>query len=58
MAAHDNDRTEKITVELTKDEGEFLEWAASLEGITRQEYLLKAVKGKVLKLIGDEELEG
>ena len=54
---HDNDRTETITVEVTKDEGEFLEWAASLEGITPQEYLLKAAKGKLLKLARDAQTE-
>ena len=54
---HDNDRTETITVEVTKDEGEFLEWAASLEGITPQEYLLKAAKEKLLKLARDAQTE-
>jgi hypothetical protein len=45
-----NDETEKITVELTKEQKEFLEWAAKLEGVTPQEYLLRAVRGKLIKV--------
>jgi uncharacterized protein (DUF1778 family) len=46
---HETERTEKITVELAKEQGEFLEWAAKLEGVTRQEYLAKAANGRLIK---------
>ena len=49
----DIDETEKITVELTKEQKAFLDWAAKLEGVTPQEYLLRAVKGKLIKLAPD-----
>ena len=42
--------TEKITVELTKEQKAFLDWAAKLEGVTPQEYLLRAVRGKLVKI--------
>ena len=42
--------TEKITVELTKEQKAFLDWAAELEGVTPQEYLLRAVRGKLVKI--------
>ena len=45
-----NDETEKITVEMTKEQKEFLDWAAKLEGVTPQEYLLRAVRGKLIKV--------
>ena len=47
------DEMEKITVELTKEQKAFLDWAAKLEGVTPQEYLLRAVKGKLIKLAPD-----
>jgi uncharacterized protein (DUF1778 family) len=47
------DETTKITVELTKEQKAFLDWAAKLEGVTPQEYLLRAVKGKLIKLAPD-----
>ena len=43
------DETEKITVELTKEQKEFLEWAAKQEGISPEQYLLKAVNGRLIK---------
>jgi hypothetical protein len=48
------DEMEKITVELTKEQKAFLDWAAKLEGVTPQEYLLRAVKGKLVKLAPDD----
>ena len=48
------DEMEKITVELTKEQKAFLDWAAKLEGVTAQEYLLRAVKGKLIKLALDD----
>lgn len=53
----ENDRTEKLTVELTKEEGKFLEWVARLEGVTPQEYLVRAAKGKLLKTAGESGSE-
>ena len=47
------DETTKITVELTKEQKAFLDWAAKLEGVSPQEYLLRAVKGKLIKLAPD-----
>jgi uncharacterized protein (DUF1778 family) len=48
------DETEKITVELTKEQKAFLDWAAKLEGVTPQDYLLRAVKGRLVKLAPDD----
>ena len=53
----ENDRTEKLTVELTKEEQKFLEWVAGLEGVTPQEYLVRAAKGKLLKTAGHAQPE-
>jgi hypothetical protein len=39
-----------MTVELTKEQKAFLDWAAKLEGVTPQEYLLRAVRGKLVKI--------
>jgi hypothetical protein len=41
--------TKTITLELTREQIEFLEWAAKLEGITPEEYLARVAKGKLLK---------
>ena len=38
-----------ITLELTTEQVEFLEWAAKLEGITPEQYLLRVAEGKLLK---------
>jgi hypothetical protein len=43
------DETRKITLQLTKEQIEFLEWAAKLEGLTPEQYLLKAAGGRVIK---------
>jgi hypothetical protein len=43
------DETEKLTLELTKEQLEFLRWVSDLEGITPQEYLLRFTKGKLIK---------
>jgi hypothetical protein len=43
------DGTRKITLQLTKEQIEFLEWAAKLEGLTPEQYLLKAAGGRVIK---------
>ena len=43
------DETRKITVKLTKEQIEFLEWASKLEGLTPEQYLLKAAGGRVIK---------
>ena len=43
---HEN---KKITLELTRDQLEFLEWAAKLEGLTPEKYLLKIASGRVIK---------
>src|SRR4029077_14696099 len=42
------DGTRKITLQLTKEQIEFLEWAAKLEGLTPEQYLLKAAGGRVI----------
>jgi uncharacterized protein (DUF1778 family) len=46
---HKNHQKAKITIRLTKEQGEFLTWAAKLEGITSQEYLLRAARGKLIR---------
>ena len=38
-----------MTIELTTEQVEFLEWAAKLEGITPEQYLLRVAEGKLLK---------
>ena len=43
---HEN---KKITLELTREQLEFLEWAAKLEGLTPEKYLLKIASGRVIK---------
>jgi len=43
------DGTRKITLQLSKEQIEFLEWAAKLEGLTPEQYLLKAAGGRVIK---------
>jgi uncharacterized protein (DUF1778 family) len=42
------DETRKITLKLTKEQIEFVEWAAQLEGLTLDQYLLKAAGGRVI----------
>ena len=37
--------TTTITLELTTEQVEFLEWAAKLEGITPEQYLLRIAEG-------------
>jgi hypothetical protein len=44
-----HNQTEKITLELTKEQSEFLNWAAKLEGVSAEDYLLRAVKGQIYK---------
>ena len=41
--------TSKITLELTREQLEFLERAAKLEGLTPEKYLLKIASGRVIK---------
>jgi hypothetical protein len=45
----DHNQTEKITLELTKEQSEFLNWATELEGVSAEDYLLRAVKGQIYK---------
>ena len=48
-ASYDMTETKTITLELTREQLEFLKWAAKLEVITPEQYLVRVAKGKLLK---------